>query len=57
LVRQTLVIAVTTIVLCIARAALQLHSIKRRLRYTSVFPGVSVLSKPTPALSSRERIP
>ena len=34
-----------------ARAALQLHSIKRRSRCTAVFPGVSVLSKPTPALS------
>src|SRR5690242_499598 len=32
-------------------AALQLHSIKRRSRCTAVFPGVSVLSKPTPALS------
>jgi len=31
--------------------ALQLHSIKRRSRCTAVFPGVSVLSKPTPALS------
>ena len=36
---------------CSARAALQLHSIKRRSRCTAVFPGVSVLSKPTPALS------
>ena len=36
---------------CFARAALQLHSIKRRSRCTAVFPGVSVLSKPTPALS------
>ena len=36
---------------CVARAALQLHSIKRRSRCTAVFPGVSVLSKPTPALS------
>jgi hypothetical protein len=34
-----------------ARAALHLHSIKRRSRCTAVFPGVSVLSKPTPALS------
>src|SRR5262249_40809068 len=32
-------------------AALQLHSIKRRSRCTAVFPGVSVLSKPTPAPS------
>ena len=31
--------------------ALQLHSIKRRSRRTADFPGVSVLSKPTPALS------
>lgn len=33
-------------------AALQLHSIKRRSRCTAVFPGVSVLSKPTPRLFS-----
>jgi hypothetical protein len=33
------------------RAALQLHSIERALRFATVFPGASVLSKTTPALS------